>query len=214
MLLSITIPNGGIWAILIFAALIIFNVVEEIRKLKSEIQKSTTDFTEQKLIFEKKEAEYQLHMNVLAHEQFEKFKAEELDTYRKVIRESAYEDAKVLLRGWIIDEEKSLRKDAVTRSMGVNLGKITEHLVPFSGHLEDFNPRDIRFIGSPIDLIIFDGITDKKEQINIYLVEIKTGTSKLSKRQKSIMAAIDNGRVKWLPVVVPAFKWDVPDDDE
>jgi predicted Holliday junction resolvase-like endonuclease len=98
--------------------------------------------------------------------------------------------------------------------MGVNLGKITEHLVPFSEHLKDFNPRDIRFIGSPVDLMIFDGATEKRNIIDIYLVEIKTGTGQLSKKQKTIRDAITNNRVYWKPIVVPDFKWDIPDDDE
>lgn len=214
MILDIIFSDGWVWFICLTAVVVIFKILGEFNELRDKVKKAETAFTESKLIFDKKEAEYQLNMNVLAREQFEKFKSEELETYRKVIREAAYDDAKGMLRGWIIDEEKSLRKDAVTRSMGVNLGKITEHLVPFSGHLEDFNPRDIRFIGSPIDLIIFDGITEKKDQINIYMVEIKTGNSKLSKRQKAIMAAIDNNRVQWLPVVVPNFKWDVPEEED
>lgn len=115
---------------------------------------------------------------------------------------------------WVIDEEDRLRKDAVTRSMGVNLGKITEHLVPFSEHLKNFNPRDVRFIGSPVDLMIFDGATAKKNIIDIYLVEIKKRTGQLTKKQKSIRDAVMYHRVHWLPIIVPEFKWDIPDDDE
>ena len=126
------------------------------------------------------------------------------------MQDAAVQQAKSLFGRWIIDEEDRLRKDAVTRSMGVNLGKITEHLVPFSEHLKDFNPRDIRFIGSPVDLMIFDGATEKRNIIDIYLVEIKTGTGQLSKKQKTIRDAITNNRVYWKPIVVPDFKWIFP----
>ena len=97
--------------------------------------------------------------------------------------------------------------------MGVNFEKSTEHLVPLRSHLEHFNPRDIRFIGSPVDLMIFDGATEKSDVIDIYFVEIKTGTGQLSKKQKAIRDAIDKHRVYWKAVLVPEFKWDIPDDE-
>lgn len=150
----------------------------------------------------------------LATIQFEDWKKNELENHRKVIIEAALERAKSLLSEWKISEEKELRKDAITRSMGVNFGKITEHLIPFSSHLAEFDPRDVRFIGSPVDLMIFDGATQKRDYIDIYLVEIKTGSGVLSKKQKAIRDAISNNRVHWKPIVVPEFKWDVPDEDE
>lgn len=70
------------------------------------------------------------------------------------------------------------------------------------------------FIGSPVDLMIFDGATEKRDVIDIYLVEIKTGSGQLSKKQKTIREAIENQRIHWKPIIVPDFKWDVPDDDE
>ena len=72
--------------------------------------------------------------------------------------------------------------------------------MPFSYLFEQFNPKDARFIGSPIDLIVFDGICDKKDLVDIYFVEIKTGTSALSQTQKKIRDAIANHRVHWLPI--------------
>lgn len=171
---------------------------------------------EKELVIEKMLSDLKGQAHDLASVQFEDWKGKELEAHRKVIFEAAYERAKGWLSEWKIVEEKGLRKDAVTRSMGVNFGKITEHLVPFSVHLQDFDPRDIRFIGSPVDLMIFDGATAKKETIDIYFVEIKTGSGKLSKKQKTIRDAIESPfpRVHWLPIVVPEFKWDVPDEDE
>jgi predicted Holliday junction resolvase-like endonuclease len=142
----------------------------------------------------------------------ESWKEKELDAHRKIIFRAALEKAESLLAGWKITEGDKLRSDAVKRSMGVNFGKITEHLIPFSKHLEEFDPRDVRFIGSPVDLMIFDGATTKDDVIDIYFVEIKTGSGQLSKKQKTIRDAIENHRVHWKPIVVPEFKWDVPDD--
>ena len=150
----------------------------------------------------------------LAEKQFEEWKGKELETHRKVIIDAAFEQAKTWLAEWKILEEKNLRKDAVTRSMGVNFGKITEHLIPFSIHLAEFDPRDIRFIGSPVDLMIFDGATSKRDILDIYFVEIKTGAGQLSKKQKTIREAIEGHRIHWKPIVVPEFKWDVSEENE
>lgn len=152
--------------------------------------------------------------NNLAIRQLEIWKENELEAHRKVIMEAATTRAQSMLAEWKITVEKQLRQDAVTRSMGVNFGKITEHLLPFSKHLIQFDPRDVRFIGTPVDLMIFDGVTQKKDIIDIYLVEIKTGTGQLSKKQKTIRSAIGDHRVHWLPIIVPEFKWDIPDDDQ
>ncbi len=75
------------------------------------------------------------------------------------------------------------------------VGKVTEHLVP---HMPVFpyNPKDARFIGSPIDLIVFDG-ADEGMVRDVIFLEIKTGSSSLSPRQKQIKDAIDAGRVLW-----------------
>ena len=52
-------------------------------------------------------------------------------------------------------EAELIRLDAVQRSLAVHRGKLTEHVVPY---LPGFNldPKDVRFLGTPIDLIAFD----------------------------------------------------------
>ncbi|MGN6264222.1 MAG: Holliday junction resolvase-like protein [Ginsengibacter sp.] len=167
------------------------------------------DLQIEKMIAEAKEVAVNL-----AATQFEEWKTKELEAHRKVIFKASIDSAQAALAEWKISTGKELRQDAITRSMGVNFGKITEHLLPFSKHLMQFDPRDVRFIGSPVDLMIFDGATQKKGIIDIYLVEIKTGSGKLSKKQKSIRDAIEDHRVYWKPIIVPEFKWDVSDDED
>jgi len=64
------------------------------------------------------------------------------------------------------------------------LGQITEHLVPF---LPDFkyNPKDARFLGTPVDLIVFDGLSDGQLK-QVVFIEVKSGSSKqlLSEKDK------------------------------
>jgi predicted Holliday junction resolvase-like endonuclease len=86
-----------------------------------------------------------------------------------------------------------LIEDAIKRSASVSKGKIIEHFAPFM--LPNIlNPDEVVFIGSPIDLISFTDI-DTKENISIDFLEIKTGNSSLSKKQKLIKEAIFSKRV-------------------
>ena len=95
--------------------------------------------------------------------------------------------------------EKKIREDAIAKSKSVIRGQATEHLIPFFATSFPFNPKEARFIGSPIDLIIFHGIDDPDagDNVAIYFVEIKTGSSALSKREKLIKQAVQAGRVHW-----------------
>ena len=132
---------------------------------------------------------------ILANQQFDEFKRKELDILRGVLAESAKKSALAELETWKIQNETFYRQDAINRSKAVILGKVTEHLVPFQSGFP-FNPKEARFIGSPIDIIVFDGI-DNEDVVDIYILEIKTGNSSLNKRQRLIRDAVINKRVHW-----------------
>lgn len=91
-----------------------------------------------------------------------------------------------------------IRGDAVVRSQAVTAGKVYEQLLPY---LPDFpyNPKDVRFLGSPTDLIVFDGLTEGEVERVVFL-EIKSGGSGLSARERSVRDAIQEKRVEWLEV--------------
>ena len=59
---------------------------------------------------------------------------------------------------------------------------MTEHIVPYLLGF-NLNPKDIRFLGTPIDLIAFKGLNDPMEEIEIVFIEVKTGESVLSARK-------------------------------
>jgi len=92
-------------------------------------------------------------------------------------------------------EEEKIRKDAITRSAHALSGKTLEKLVPF---LERFrhDPHDVRWLGDPIDLVIFDGYSKGKPE-EIVFCEVKSGESKLSKIQSSIKELIEKKKVRW-----------------
>lgn len=101
-----------------------------------------------------------------------------------------------------MEMKETFRHEILERSRAVLKGRIGEQIVPF---LEQFryNPSDARFIGSPIDYIVFDGYTnikDKKEDepITVVLADVKTGKSaRLTHEQSKIKEAIEQKRVKW-----------------
>lgn len=113
-----------------------------------------------------------------------------------MIEENALAAAANILQEWKRENESKIRQDAANRSYSVILGQVTEHLIPFHTKFP-FNPKDARFIGSPIDLIVFDGLSDELDQLTIYFVEIKTGKSYLSSKQKKIKDAVEKYRIKW-----------------
>lgn len=93
---------------------------------------------------------------------------------------------------------ESARRDALIRSRNVVSGKVQEHLVPFFPEfLELFNPRDARFLGSPIDFVVFAGLDEGEECRDVVLVEVKTGKSALSKRERQVRDAVEAGRVSY-----------------
>lgn len=93
---------------------------------------------------------------------------------------------------------ESARRDALARSRNVVSGKVQEHLVPFFPEfLELFNPRDARFLGSPIDFVVFAGLDEGEECRDVVLVEVKTGKSALSKRERQVRDAVEAGRVSY-----------------
>ena len=89
------------------------------------------------------------------------------------------------------------RDDAVKRSRAVLSGQMAEQIAPF---LKDFpcNPADVRFVGKPLDFIGFPGAADGSGIKEILFIEVKTGNSGLSKREREIKAAVEEGRVRYV----------------
>ena len=214
MLLDITLPESTVytWVFIIVILLIIISNWFNNNYKKTYEQKTAIDKEE----LNKKIAEYQLNTAKLKEQatqwglaELEKFKQNELEAQTKIINDNAIGAAKNVLARWMAENEDRIRKDAANRSVRNVLGKVTEHLIPFSEAMKQFNPKDIRFIGSPIDLIVFDGAEELRNDISIHFIEVKTGTSALSKRQQLIKDAIQNRRIHWMRVNMKDFGDDV-----
>lgn len=90
---------------------------------------------------------------------------------------------------------RAVRQDAVQRSLAVTAGKVYEQLLPY---LPDFpfNPKDVRFLGSPVDFVVFDGLSDG-QVTRVVFVEVKTGGAELSTRERRVREAVRERRVEW-----------------
>lgn len=88
---------------------------------------------------------------------------------------------------------KAARKDSIERSYSTLKGRLMETLTPYVGTFP-WNPRDCRFIGSPVDYIVFDKLSEEGE-VSIVFLEVKTGRSRLTKRERSVRDAILKGRI-------------------
>jgi Endonuclease related to archaeal Holliday junction resolvase len=94
-------------------------------------------------------------------------------------------------------EVQQARDRSVRRSRSVLTGKIQEHMAPLLPHFaECFNLQEARFVGAPIDYIVFDGL-DAGERVEVVLVEIKTGKAGLNRREQLIRDAVASGRVRF-----------------
>jgi predicted Holliday junction resolvase-like endonuclease len=102
---------------------------------------------------------------------------------------------------WKAKHTVAIRQDAVLRSQAVTVGKVSEQLLPYLPGFR-FNPKDARFLGSPVDLVVFDGL-DEGELRGVWFLEVKTGNAVLSGRERQIRDAILEKRVGWDELRLP-----------
>lgn len=103
---------------------------------------------------------------------------------------------------WEEEREKAV-KEAIAQSRAVLGGKFVEQLAPYLPEFK-YDPTEARFIGSPIDLIVFPGLAsgDPKE---IVIMEIKTGkTGQLTPQERKIRQLIEDGMVRWELIQKPS----------
>jgi predicted Holliday junction resolvase-like endonuclease len=93
-------------------------------------------------------------------------------------------------------ETEQARRTAISQSRAVLGGKFTEQMVPYFPDFR-YDPTEVRFIGSPVDLIVFPGLA-RGDPEEIVILEVKTGpNSQLTPAQKKIRQLIEDGMVRW-----------------
>lgn len=111
------------------------------------------------------------------------------------------ERSRAELEVWKKEAADGIRKDSVNRSRSTLKGKIAEQMAPVLPNF-CFSPSDARFIGSPVDYIIFDGLTrvadEKQGEIRIIFMDVKKGDgAALSRTQRIIRNAVERKDVSW-----------------
>lgn len=100
----------------------------------------------------------------------------------------------------------AIREDAVQRSLAVTAGKVHEQLIPYLPEF-GFNPKDARFLGSPVDLVVFDGLAEGRVRRVVFL-EVKTGGSPLTSRERQVRAVVEAREVEWAELRVARLSAD------
>jgi predicted Holliday junction resolvase-like endonuclease len=79
--------------------------------------------------------------------------------------------------------------------VAVGIGKIIEKILPAHKNFT-IPPPDCRFLGEPIDMVVFDSISNN--DINhITFLDVKTGNAKLNPHQKLVRDAVNAHNVEW-----------------
>lgn len=94
------------------------------------------------------------------------------------------------------------KKRSVNTSRAVLKGKMAEQLAPIMPEFH-YLPSDAKFLGDPVDYVIFNGYSEFRDgeghadNIEVILVDIKSGGARLTKGQQAIAQAIREGRVRF-----------------
>ncbi len=94
-----------------------------------------------------------------------------------------------------------IKKDSIDRSRASLSGQFSEQLAPYLPNFK-YKPTECKFLGKPIDLIVFSGL-DEKAVTEIVFVEVKSGSSELNTVQRKIRDAVKEGRVRWDEYRIP-----------
>ena len=93
------------------------------------------------------------------------------------------------------------REDAVKRSRAVLGGQLSEQLAPFLPGFP-FDPSEVRFVGKPVDFVVFVGAASGRIQ-ELVLLEVKSGGAALSPVERSLREAVEAGHVRFYEYRVP-----------
>jgi hypothetical protein len=109
----------------------------------------------------------------------------------------------------------------VEQSRAVLKGQVAEHFAPLLPGF-GYHPKDARFLGQPVDYVVFNGLNElggvtsgtssRPREIEIVLVEIKTGGGRLGPGEKAIRDAVAAGRVRFETLRLDGAGRLVPED--
>ncbi len=106
---------------------------------------------------------------------------------------------------WKADFEEKIKQEILERSRAALKGRIGEQLAPLLPMFKH-EPADARFLGSPVDYVVFDGYKEGNPR-SVTFIDVKTGkTATLSKMERKLKLVIDQGKVRWETIHMGALE--------
>jgi predicted Holliday junction resolvase-like endonuclease len=102
---------------------------------------------------------------------------------------------------WKAEHSRAISREAIKGSQAAVSGRVFERVAPYLPGFA-FHPRDVRFIGDPVDFVVFDGLAEGNLR-KVVFVEVKTGAGDLNGNERRVKSTIAGGRVEWLMYRVP-----------
>ena len=134
----------------------------------------------------------------------EKYKEKDRKEIEKRMREILKKEYETKFDEWKRQEAEAIKEKAIEEYGKHILRKVGEKLAPiYILNNENINPRNLRFIGCPIDFLAFKGLEEQDyDNIEIYFIRIITELDNInpSLKEEAIRNAVLNNRIKWLDI--------------
>ncbi|MBA7594716.1 hypothetical protein ES703_01669 [subsurface metagenome] len=106
---------------------------------------------------------------------------------------------------WKAEFKEKIKQEILERSRAALKGRIGEQLAPLLPMFKH-EPADARFLGSPVDYVVFDGYKEGNPR-SVTFIDVKTGkTATLSKMERKLKLVIDQGKVQWETIHMGALE--------
>lgn len=173
------------WVGFVASILVSIYFINKTKKKQGELSKLKNEFIQTKDEF--------VRVNELKNNELNAAILEQRESLKQYMDEKKDFSDTVLRYQELIGENKVEQKVAYDKLLGqkksseVRVGKIGENMAPFLNGWP-YDPNNFRFLGNPIDGVQFN-------EDELIFIEIKTGRSALSKKQKWIKQLIKEGKV-------------------
>lgn len=94
----------------------------------------------------------------------------------------------------VLSQASIRERNAIAKSRVGHVAKITEQFAPLLPGFPSYNVKDIQWVGGAVDIIVWDGLEDGGD-VNVVLLDVKTGRASVNSRQRRIRDAVRAGRV-------------------
>jgi predicted Holliday junction resolvase-like endonuclease len=139
--------------------------------------------------------------------EIENYKKKDRKLLEEEIRKKMLSEMEEKLEDWKKEKEKEI-VEKVLKDYGMYILKnLGEKFAPFYVMYKyKIDPRDIRFIGCPIDYIAFKGLEEKDyDNLEILFIKVNQENRELTDREMAIKNAIENKKIKWLSIEIDKF---------